>query len=488
MWSSGRPYCGTHVLCLWALLVSLSLLSATDAPGEGIQERAAGGASAADTQPMVLSLSQVRAFGLIKDASDFGIGQRGECNDKPDPSVTAYPAMRSAKPIYGTVWVAGDPERTNSGRCLRFAIDESGSTGKGYDLLILDLDQDLNLTNDRSLKRLQENPQGLLKYTSTKEDICFETVGIFLPFGDQGERPLDVLPRLTITGEGYRSFTLITTIAREGRMTLAGHRFDILLGHNYSLPGWFDRPDTALHLVPDGKPQMSVWWGGKQLNATHKIGDTFYQFSATPLGDKLTVRPYTGPLGVLQVGAGGRSLAKVEMRGSIRSAETAVAVGGEMDGGWPKAAQSCSVPVGDYLPSLMTVTYGRLQIEISDNYHSDGLPRDTRNRPKTYGMQVRQDRPYTLDFSHPPAVLFASPAANQRVKLGDELMVKAVMIDPALDVMIRGLTDTSRRQKRQYSAGSGGTRTDEEDLSLDPNVVITRANGEKVAQGTMPFG
>lgn len=63
-------------------------------------------------------------------------------------------------------------------------------------------------------------------------------------------------------------------------------------------------------------------------------------------------------------------------------------------------------------------------------------------------------------------------AKNHRVKLGEQLPVKAVLIDPKLDIMIRGLDDTTREPK----------------VSLDPKVVITRANGEIVGQGVMPFG
>jgi len=53
------------------------------------------------------------------------------------------------------------------------------------------------------------------------------------------------------------------------------------------------------------------------------------------------------------------------------------------------------------------------------------------------------------------------------------LTVKAVLIDPELDIMIRRLYDTGQKPRR---------------VSLDPKVVITRADGETVAEGVMPFG
>ncbi len=81
--------------------------------------------------------------------------------------------------------------------------------------------------------------------------------------------------------------------------------------------------------------------------------------------------------------------------------------------------------------------------------------------------------------------MFASPAPEQRVKPGDTLMVMAVLVDPKLDIMIRRLEDTSRKQTKDALGNALGY---ERNLSLDPTVIITRANGEKVAEGVMPFG
>ncbi len=131
------------------------------------------------------------------------------------------------------------------------------------------------------------------------------------------------------------------------------------------------------------------------------------------------------------------------------------------------------MPVADYLPAIVTVTLGRLRISVSNNYHADGLFRRPSNHPRIYGIKIREDKSYVFDFSNKPDVIFASPAKDQRVKLGRELTVKAVLIDPELDIMIRRLYDTGQKPRR---------------VSLDPKVVITRADGETVAEGVMPFG
>ena len=50
--------------------------------------------------------------------------------------------------------------------------------------------------------------------------------------------------------------------------------------------------------------------------------------------------------------------------------------------------------------------------------------------------------------------------------------------------MIRGLDDTAVQVEQATPTGQKFQRP----KSLDPKVVITRADGEVVAQGVMPFG
>ena len=103
-------------------------------------------------------------------------------------------------------------------------------------------------------------------------------------------------------------------------------------------------------------------------------------------------------------------------------------------------------------------------------------------RPPVYGIKIRKARPFALDFSNKPDVMFSWPAKGHRVKRGGGLMVKAVLVDPVHDFMIRGLTRTGPGKGENASNKTAGHG------SLDPKVLITRADGEKVAQGVMPFG
>jgi hypothetical protein len=444
----------------------------------------AGGGGAA--RERAFTLREVSALDLVDRVGDFTVGQQVVCADKPDGNVVAYPSFTSRQPLYGTVGFVIPTARPDPATLYYFALDESGGTGKGYDRLYFDLDRDRDLRNDCVVEVRRSPPGAWANHPNIKQQDYFANLAVPLPFGSEGQRPLEMTPRLSITTDGYKTLDFVTTKARRGTMKLGGRRYEVLLGHNYLAPGWFDQPWTALHLLPSGNRSRPEWWGADRLMAMHKIGDTLYQFSATPAGDKLFVRPYRGPWGVFEIGAGGRSIERTEMKGSVLSPTRALAVGAASDGPRPAFARQCQLPVGDYQPNLMTVQFGKLSLEISNNYHSDGKPRDAQNRPQVYGIAIREDKPFVLDFSNKPAVMFASPARNYRIKTGEGLMVKAVLIDPVLDTMIRRLEDTTR--KHRETGPDGQSRPNETSVSLDPNVVISRANGEIVARGVMPFG
>jgi len=428
----------------------------------------------------VFRLRRVSAFDLIEQAPAFGRGQRGLCSDIPDANVAVYPAFRSTQPVYGAVRFGSEPGYPNSGVRFCFAFDESGGTGSGYDRLYFDRNRDLDLTNDRICDSLKRPPRNaLLSHTSAKRQVCYESLGIPLTFGSRGERSLEVMPRLVVYDGGSKDIQFITTRARKGRIKIAGRRFDVLLGHNYMVSGWFDHPSTALHLIPRNKRATPLnRWGGGWLLAMHEIGGTLYRFSSTPSGHRLTVQPYAGPLGTFVLGPGSRDLVAMDVRGSLRSREACIPVGRMSGRDGLVGAESCRVPAGDYLLDFVHVTYGPLRISLSNNYHSDGQRLSIgRDRLQTYPVRIRADEPFTLDFSGPPVVMFASPARDQRVARGEELQVMAVLTDPVLDTMIRGLDFVKEEESHRF-----------ETISLDPKVIVTRADGEVVAEGVMPFG
>jgi len=267
---------------------------------------------------------------------------------------------------------------------------------------------------------------------------------------------------------------------KEGQITLANRPFKVLLG---------DRPEREFYLYDIETGIGPYWWGSWSLHSYHKIDDKFFEFMLIEDGKKIAARSYKGPLGTIKAGKGSRELEKVEFKGSLRQEGSVAVPVGTIKERSPEAVIECTIPVGDYTPYIINVTYDNLNIDISDNYHTNAQGQSG-GKKTVYGMQVREDKPYVLDFSNEPMVIFDQPPKNQTsFSRGREIKFAAVLIDPKLDIMIRGLDDTSVKVDREYKDADGKvTQTVKVDKSLDPNVVITRADGEVIAEGVMPFG
>jgi hypothetical protein len=462
-------------------------------------------------------------------------GQYAECGTTPFKEVKAYPKLKSKHPLYGKVKFDPDPAN-RKGVEFYFVLDESdeaeaaekkksdgqqheranedkaksaGAADDGtsrdpraastpklsrYDRLYFDLNGDLDLSNDSALKPMKDPPRSALpSYSGGGEQMVFDYLSIKFDYGPGiGARPFRILPWFMASEDGKNNaMYFVATVAREGTIRIGQYGFTALLAQPYVITGRFDRPYTALYLTPFDPHARQRSYGGfdaDMLSTFQRVDGELYTISSTPLGDKLKVRPYRGDLGLLKLGPGGRDIRDMSFSGSLRSTTAALAFGGEaVPAGEEKKVREYAFPVGDYLPSYVSVQYGALRIAVSDNYHSDGKPRDM-ERQRTYKIRIRKDKPFVLDFSVKPQVLFASPAKDQTFKPGDEIRVAAVLVDPALDIMIRRLDDTKRTEKVTLKSANGPERSYERPLSLDPTVTITDASGKTVSEGKMPFG
>jgi hypothetical protein len=496
--------------------------------------------------------SKENAVFKLQEASVFDgeVGQtflRGEyaqCSTTPFKEVKAYPKLKSKQPLYGKLQF--DRSLTNrEGTAIYFVLDESGETppaaektdmketqekasrsdvppvmtpttegktdaknAKGkkpdkrhavsaklssYDRLYLDANRDGDLTNDPVLKPMKDPPWKFFPGYEYKERMAFESANIGVDYGPGvGVRPFPIFAWFMVTGDEKRPTALRCTAvaARKGTIRLGKDEYDATLMQEFTLTGRFDRPITALNLTPKGSGARLPSYGFESnlLMSMRRCGDQFYTITASPLGDEVTVKPYRGPFGVLKIGPGGRKLKDFSFQGSFCSESTAICVG--PDNGDRKKVTECKLPVGDYLPSYLTIDYDGLQISLSDNYHSEGHPRDMQKH-RAYGIRIREGKPFVFDFSNKPKIVFASPATDKPVKRGDEVNVAAVLVDPKLDIMIRRLTDPSKTKKEtvKYRVGKEMKEyTYERPLSLDPTVTITNSAGKKVAEGVLPFG
>ncbi len=402
--------------------------------------------------------------------SSFIRGQMVKTQDTPLPAVTAYPKSISDRPLYGSIrFGSSSPSDQQGGTSYYFFLDKSKTDARPYDRLYMDLNQDADLSNDKPLLPSRKQPEGSrLLYSGIAWQACFDPFDIALPCAEGGNKPLELIARVCVADKDVATLTFITTRAHRGTARINGQRFDVLMGHNYLVTGWFDDPMTALHLLKDKTRPGPRWWGADRQKALHMIGGQYYRFSATSAGDTLTASPYQGAFGTFKVGVGHRKLSTLSVQGSIESHDMALAIGKNPEESRPPPVTEQRVPVGDYLPTTLHLQYGTLRIFLSQNYHGDGAPLDRTGRPNVYGMTVREDTPFVLDFTNTPEIMFAEPRKGLCVRPGEELNVKAILTDPQLDIMIRDLNQD-------------GTK-------LEPQVVVTRTNGKKIAEGAMPFG
>jgi hypothetical protein len=437
-------------------------------------------------QDRTFKLREVSVFDQSKES--FMQGQICVCRNKPFREVKNYPDFASQAPIFGAIRFGARAYQPDSGLLYYFAVDESRGTGKGYDRLYFDGNRDLDLRND-PVAKLQPYPPDhgyAPRFAGIKAKAAFDFLKVNLGANDGNPNLVEIMPRLLLAGSDkatFRYMFFVRTHIFEGDIQIGSEKFHAQLGNDYTITPSLDAPGTAL-VLSQGNNNAFNWSGGDRLSAMHKVDGQFFSFSATQAGE-LTVHPYQGDLGTFEIGPVGRQLANLGMSGSLQARDWAVPVGGESRGSRSAEVGSCQVPVGDYQPEYLTVRFGRLTVGVSQNNYSEAKQGSRAVRPDVFGITIRKDRPFTLDFSNKPEVMFVSPAPNRRVKPGDTLMITAALVDPKLDIMIRRLEDTSRKKTKD---ANGRPLRYEQNLSLDPTVMITRADGEKVAEGVMPFG
>ncbi len=422
--------------------------------------------SGAKEVDQTFTLYEVPALDPSERALGSLLGQRVVCGHAPDANVITYPTFKSGRPLYGKVSFPPAPDGQDSGIVYRFAFDESEGTGRGYDRLYFDLNHDRDLTDDKPLV-----PQRDLTSvgSSNVQVISFETAAVPFPFGGKALRPLELMARLIVSNDGIKLLTFIATKARQGVIQLGDHNYRVRLSHGSLIAGWFDHPTTTLYLAPiaDNMPWTSR--PGVPLMATRKIDGTFYRFSATPAGDKLTVHRYSGPLGDLKLSPSPRNVGRILATGSLTSATTTVPVFmSRSDGGSAASTDSCQLPIGDYRLEGLQIQFDNLSLMVLCNHRFEDNLGDRSDREGKYAIAIRAERPFVLDFSRKPHVLFTAPNGDTRIKLGQELMVKAVLVDPSLGIRFR--------------------RLERDGNVLQPKVSLARAGDEIIAEGVMPFG
>ena len=346
-----------------------------------------------------------------------------------------------------------------------------------YDRLYIDANRDGDLTNDPVLKPMKNPPWQLLpgyagrgmlvastiggpvqRPAAEKERQAFELASVDVDYGPGvGVRPFKIFPWFILTDrEKAPTMRFAAGVARKGPIEIGKVEYEALLVEN-ALTGRFDGPTTVLSLMPKNglaKGQF-VAYNTETLGVMQRRGDDFYTITAAPLGDKLTVGLYGGPFGVFKVGPGDRKLKEITFQGFFRSPTASLNIG--IDRTNPadakKKTTECKLPVGDYPTFYLTVDYGGLQVNIGNNYTAQG-----RGTPRA-GIQIREDKPFVLDFPNKPQIVFQAPPTEKPVKLGTDVRIATI---------------SGRPETRPH-----GSRADRSEADEEGNDQVSRGKGDE---------
>jgi len=264
---------------------------------------------------------------------------------------------------------------------------------------------------------------------------------------------------------------------KQAQITLANRPFKIILG-------FFPEQEFYVYDI-ENKFMFDNSSTSYNLHSYHNIDDELFEFMLIEGDTKIAARPYQGPVGTIKLGKGGRELEKVGFRGSLFMKGGISAPIGTM-----RQVEQCRIPVGDYTLGMfpcLYVTYDNLYFRIS-NYSN--ARRRYSEKDIIYPIQIRRDKPYVLDFSNEPMVIFDQPMVildhSHRSKTtfsrGDEIRFSTSLTDPKLDISIDSLHDRSVMVDREYKRSDGTVFRTKVTKSLDPIFVIARADGEVIAE------
>ena len=308
-------------------------------------------------------------------------------------------------------------------------------------------------------------------------------------FEPEGRRLVELLPRLWLYKDREPRLGLVAATVHRGEFAIDGKTYEAFLGYGYTVTGRLDSAFSTLCLRrEDGEYAGLFGTAMDHLGGMRSLGGQWCRFSCSPAGDQLFVYPYEGPLGVLQLGAGGRDAKRLEMFGELRTAQARLTLGRTLENGLLQGADRYEIPIGDYSSDYLVVRLGDTQFSLSPNsYGEDSDGRRIAQRA-VRKIRIREKKPFVLDSSGKPRVVFIHPAKGSRFAAGDQVRVEAVIVDSRLDMMITGISDMTQSETKIVTMADGRKRMIESGPGLQPKVVIKRSNGEIVAEGDMPFG
>jgi len=435
------------------------------------------------------------------------------CTSQPVADVT-YPKLNSKSPVYGRL-----PDALGQQAALDFVLDESQAAEPGakessakeepsllnqlgqmiaggpsapvpsvkYDLLYVDVNGDRDLTNDKPLQPMKEPPKIFGAMGPNPSMIIFDYLTL-KPSSDSAQSPMRVLPWLSAAGRDQTHLVIMTTTVHKARIRLGEKWYEVMMGTAFrgmNAP-LLVRPEGATDA--QGKPSG---WGMMQLGL-HQADGKFFEVACNAERTELSVALYTGAMGELRIDPGKRTAERFGAAGALRTNNGSTVWLGEPNNYYSEElVRTIQLPEGDYQLGSLSVLCGDMRVRLTANNRRLGMPGAAADGPPPFPIAIRADQPHVLRFADKPEIVFLNPApgANASFRRGTPVRLAAMLLDPALDSMIRGLDNAAQKSGEQsYQGPDGQVRTIPVYASVAPTVSITNAAGKEVASGTMPFG
>ena len=256
----------------------------------------------------------------------------------------------------------------------------------------------------------------------------------------------------------------MSTVVRKGTIRIGQQSYEVLLGNNFQGRG------ASVLLRSAGSTSPSAWKRIPLETLQQEEGE-FFTVSVDANGEQLTVSPYRGEYGELRIALGDRIVNKSGLAARLsRSDRSTINLGDSYAAELPSHYR---LPAGDYRAYLL-VDCGDVRASLSN---------------VGYDMQIRDGKPFVLQFADKPAVTFTTPKQDQVFHPGDTIRLKAMLKDRVTGMLVRGLYDTTNTtQQRTVRNVDGTSRSIPVYASLIPTVTVTDASGNQIASGKMPFG
>jgi hypothetical protein len=369
---------------------------------------------------------------------------------------------------------------------LTFYLDESKGEGTGYDILHCRHTATGRQMRSLTIGLMKDPPDEVIPMKRPGSTwSVFDPITIPVDYGGKiGERDRRVLLRVRKADDvrgGPAKYTLMLSgPCKTGKMEIGGVGAEVGLFQPYQMGREWDRSQTNVYVGRGDQREIESidWW--------RMIDGEIYRFSTDALGERLTLERYAGKRGALSVRSRDGSKKGWVIGGFFETSDEQCvwvsSAGGERDSA---DSPPLVLPEGDYRPYWMHVRVGDTLAAFDSAEVVEGEKVSIRRNAEKYGVRVRKRRPFELNMTRAPDVIFLAPSRDKTYKPGRNIDIQVALIDHSLGARISGVTDMSRTVEFTYTQADGAEKTVTRHPLIEPVFEVKNSNGDVVGSGTM---